>query len=178
MKKNMLPGLLAAVMLLFVSCAGTSTSGGGGAVGYFPVRSIAVDNIADLQSGSFEIIGTVTGKGRVSASDASVGDSHSYGSLEVLDVDRMYYDIDRMPDPDDPSAVSLANAVADLIDQAREQGAAFVTFPSYSIRLEGGAVETTASAIAVRLVDPSPVVVVNRSKQASDVSYIIDATVN
>ena len=112
------------------------------------------------------------------ASDASVGDSHSYGSLEVLDVDRMYYDIDRMPDPDDPYAVSLANAVADLIDQAREQGAAFVTFPSYSIRLEGGAVETTASAIAVRLVDPSPVVVVNRSKQASDVSYIIDATVN
>ena len=62
------------------------------------------------ESGSFEVIGTVSGVGRVDVDDAERGDSMGYGSLEVLDVDRMYYGLDWMV-AEDPYAVSLANAI-------------------------------------------------------------------
>ena len=75
-----------------------------------------------------------------------------YGSLEVLDVDRMYYGLDWMV-AEDPYAVSLANAVNEMNKNAREIGAAFVTFPSYTVEVIDGEVVTTASAVAVKLVD-------------------------
>ena len=73
-------------------------------------------------------IGTVSGEGRVDVDDVENGDSLGYGSLEVLDVDRMYYGLDWMV-AEDPYAVSLANAINEMNKNAREMGAAFVTFP-------------------------------------------------
>ena len=81
-----------------------------------------------------------------------------------------------MPNLEDPYAVSLANAIDDMIGNARELGAAFVTFPSYTIKVVDDRVVTEVSAIAVELVDPSQVVVVNRSKGPDSITYVVDAT--
>lgn len=173
MKRIMKISVLALASLILL--AGCSTFNEG-AIGSFPMRSIPVASISDLQSGSFEIIGTVTGTGNVDANDPSKGDTMGYGSLEMLDADRMYYGIDKMPNLEDPYAVSLANALDEMIKAARDEGAAFVTFPSYTIQVVDGRVITTASAVAVRLVDPSQVVVINRSKGPDSVTYLVDAT--
>ena len=107
MKKIIKLTVLSVVCALLLASCSTFNEG---AIGTFPMRDIPVRSIEDLQSGSFEILGTVTGTGNVDAKDPEDGDSLGYGSLEVLDVDRMYFGIDKMPDLEDPYAVSLANA--------------------------------------------------------------------
>ena len=163
-----------AALVLLASCS-TFNEGG---IGTFPMRDIPVDSIEDLQSGSFEILGTVTGRGDVDAKNPSDGDTKGYGSLEVLDVDRMYFGIDKMPDLEDPYAVSLANAIHAMIKNAREMEASFVTFPSYTIEVVDGRVVTTVSAVAVKIVDPSQVVVINRSQVPENVTYVVSAATN
>ena len=170
MKKIVKVSVLAVVALFaLASCASFNE----GAIGTFPMREIPVRSIEDLQSGSFEIIGTVTGTGNVNAKNPEDGDTLGYGSLEILDADRMYYGIDKMPNLEDPYAVSLANAIDAMIKNAREAGVAFVTFPSYTIQVEGGRIITTVSAVAVKIVDPSQVVVVNRSMAPENVTYVL-----
>ena len=155
MKKIVKVSVLAVVALFaLASCASVNE----GAIGTFPMREIPVRSIEDLQSGSFEIIGTVTGTGNVNAKNHA---------------DRMYYGIDKMPNLEDPYAVSLANAIDAMIKNAREAGAAFVTFPSYTIQVEGGRIITTVSAVAVKIVEPSQVVVVNRSMAPENVTYVL-----
>ena len=95
-----------------------------------------------------------------------------YGSLEVLDVDRMYYGLDWMV-AEDPYAVSLANAINEMNKNARSMGAAFVTFPSYTVEVIGGEVVTTASAVAVKLVDHEVAPVVEEVPTVA-----VDATVD
>ena len=154
-KRIVFVALLAATLVMLASCSSTVEETRMGAMGYFPVREVEVTSLADLQSGSFEVIGTVSGVGRVDVDDvddAERGDSMGYGSLEVLDVDRMYYGLDWMV-AEDPYAVSLANAINEMNKNAREMGAAFVTFPSYTVEVIDGEVVTTASAVAVKLVD-------------------------
>ena len=58
---------------------------------------------------------------------------------------------------------------------AREMGAAFVTFPSYTVEVIDGEVVTTASAVAVKLVDykAEPVV-----ESEADYTVKLDATVS
>lgn len=173
MKKIMKLAFVSLAALALLASCSTFNEGG---IGTFPMRDIPVDSIEDLQSGSFEILGTVTGRGDVDAKNPSDGDTKGYGSLEVLDVNRMYFGIDKMPDLEDPYAVSLANAIDDMIGNARELGAAFVTFPSYTIKVVDDRVITEVSAIAVEIVDPSQVVVVNRSKGPDSITYVVDAT--
>ena len=156
-KRIVFVALLVATLVMLASCSSTVEETRMGAMGYFSVREVEVNSLADLQSGSlqsgsFEIIGTVSGEGRVDVDDVENGDSLGYGSLEVLDVDRMYYGLDWMV-AEDPYAVSLANAVNEMNKNAREIGAAFVTFPSYTVEVIDGEVVTTASAVAVKLVD-------------------------
>ena len=66
-----------AALVLLASCS----SFNGGGIGTFPMRDIPVDSIEDLQSGSFEILGTVTGRGDVSAKNPSDGDTKGYDVL-------------------------------------------------------------------------------------------------
>ena len=168
--------LLAATLVMLASCSSTVEETRMGAMGYFPVREVEVNSLADLQSGSFEIIGTVSGVGRVDVDDAERGDSMGYGSLEVLDVDRMYYGLDWMV-TEDPCTVALANAVNEMIKNARSMGAAFVTFPSYTVEIIDGEAVATASAIAVKLIDYKAVPVVVAETEA-DYTVKLDATVS
>ena len=156
---------------MLVDCGGDED----GSHGLLP----GVNSLADLQSGSFEIIGTVSGEGRVDVDDVENGDSLGYGSLEVLDVDRMYYGLDWMV-AEDPYAVSLANAINEMNKNARESGAAFVTFPSYTVEIIDGEAVATASAIAVKLIDYKavPVVVVAETEAEADYTVKVDATVS
>ena len=171
-KKIVFVALLAATLVMLSSCSSTVEETRMGAMGYFPVREVEVNSLADLQSGSFEIIGTVSGEGRVDVDDVENGDSMGYGSLEVLDVDRMYYGLDWMV-AEDPYAVSLANAINEMNKNAREMGAAFVTFPSYTVEVIGGEVVTTASAVAVKLVDHEVAPVVEEVP-----TMVVEATVD
>ena len=157
--------LLAVIMILAVSCSSTDPDRVGN-MGMFPMRYVPVADIEDLQSGSFEIIGTVTGSGNVSEKNPEDGDTFAYGSLEIMDADRMYFGIDKL-NMADPFEVSLANAISELILNAREMGAAFVTFPSYTSQVVDGRVLTTVSAVAVGLVEAPREVVINRSLPAS-----------
>lgn len=175
MKKIIKLTVLSVVCALLLASCSTFNEG---AIGTFPMRDIPVRSIEDLQSGSFEILGTVTGTGNVDGKDPEDGDSLGYGSLEVLDVDRMYFGIDKMPDLEDPYAVSLANAIHAMIKNAREMEASFVTFPSYTIEVVDGRVVTTVSAVAVKIVDPSQVVVINRSQVPENVTYVVSAATN
>lgn len=139
-----------AVMFLFASCTSIRT----GHVGMYPMRYIPVESVAELQSAGFEIIGTVSGTGNVSETDVNDGDTMKYGSLEFLDGDRMYYGVD-VRDMSDPYYVALSNAIADMTEVAREVGAAFVTFPNYTIEVIDGRVIARISAIAVKVIEPS-----------------------
>ena len=139
-----------AVVMLLASCISTRT----GRVGMYPMRYVPVDSVAELQAGSFEIVGTVTGTGNVSETDASDGDTMKYGSLEFLDGDRMYFGVD-IRDMSDPYYVALSNAIAEMTDAAREVGAAFVTFPNYTIEVADGRVIAELSAVAVKVVEPA-----------------------
>ena len=145
-----------AVLMLFASC---SSMGRTGRVGMYPMRTIPVNSISELQSGSFEILGTVEGNGNVSVRNPEDGDTYSYGSLEFLEGDRMYYTID-IYSMDDPYEVALSNATAEMIKNAQELGAAFITFPSYTIDLVDGRVIAHIEAVAVKLVNPPAVEVV------------------
>ena len=177
-KRIVFVALLAATLVMLASCSSTVEETRMGAMGYFPVREVEVTSLADLQSGSFEVIGTVSGVGRVDVDDAERGDSMGYGSLEVLDVDRMYYGLDWMV-AEDPYAVSLANAVNEMINNARSMGAAFVTFPSYTVEIIDGEAVATASAIAVKLIDCKVVpVVVAETEAEADYTVKVDATVS
>ena len=157
--------LLAVIMILAVSCSSTDPDRVGN-MGMFPMRYVPVADIEDLQSGSFEIIGTVTGSGNVSEKNPEDGDTFAYGSLVIMDADRMYFGIDKL-NMADPFEVSLANAISELILNAREMGAALVTFPSYTSQVVDGRVLTTVSAVAVGLVEAPREVVINRSLPAS-----------
>lgn len=150
-KKRIFAALAALALVLLSSCA-TAEEPRVGAMGFFPVRDIPVTSLAELQSDSFEIMGTVEGHGSVSIRNTYNGDSRGYGTLEMLDVDRMYFGIDYM-NLENPYAVSLANAINDLNKNARAMGAAFVVFPSYTVELVDCNVVTTASAVAVKLVE-------------------------
>ncbi len=153
---------------LLVSCASYDRTG---RPGMYPMRYIPVENIADLQSGSFEIIGMVTGSGNVNAEDPSDGDSLSYGSLEFMEGDRMYYTVD-VYEMSDPYEVALSNAIAELIENAQKMGAAFVTFPSYTLKLSEGRVIANISAVAVRVVNPeTPIIVENTSPLRVEVVF-------
>ncbi len=148
---NKVFGLLLIVLSVFAfsSCSSSEEIG---RLGMYPMRSIPVNGIEDLQSGSFEILGTVSGEGRVDVDDPSIGNTYGYGSLEVLDVDRMYFDIDEFL-VDDSYFVSLSNAVNEMIKAARELDASFVTFPSYTIDLVDNEVVTVVTATAVKLIN-------------------------
>ncbi len=65
----------------------------------------------------------------------------------------MYFDVDEYY-MDDPYFVSLSNAIAELIDEAKEVGASFVTFPNYTIEVVDGRVITEITAVAVALTEP------------------------
>ena len=84
----------------------------------------------------------------------------------------MYYGLDWMV-AEDPYAVSLANAINEMNKNARERGAAFVTFPSYTVEVIDGEVVTTASAVAVKLVDHEVAPVVEEVPTVA-----VDATVD
>lgn len=144
-------GFLCVVLMIFLisSCSSTEEIG---RIGMYPMRNIPVGSIEDLQSGSFEILGTVSGEGSVDVDDPSNGDTHGYGSLELLDADRMYFDINTFV-VDDPYYISLSNAVNEMIKQAREMDASFVTFPSYTIDLVEDRVVSVVSATAVKLIN-------------------------
>ena len=47
------------------------------------------------------------------------GNTHAYGSLEVAEVSRMYYESDEFA-TDDSYFISLSNAIHDMIENARE----------------------------------------------------------
>ncbi len=177
-KRIVFVALLAATLVMLASCSSTVDEPRMGAMGYFPVREVEVMGLDDLQSGSFEVIGTVIGEGSVDADHADVGDSMGYGSLEVMDVDRMYYGLDWMV-TEDPCTVALANAVNEMIKNARSMGAAFVTFPSYTVEIIDGEAVATASAIAVKLIDCKVVpVVVAETEAEADYTVKVDATVS
>ena len=171
MKKRIIVAAMIAALVMLASCS-TAEEQRIGAMGSYPMREVPMTGIADLQSGSFEVIGMVEGHGSVSVADSRDGDSEGYGSLEVLDVDRMYYGLDYM-DLEDPYAVSLANALNDLGKNARALEAAFLTFPSYTVEVVDGRIETTASAIAVKLVNAAPV-----EEVAADYTVDVNATIN
>ena len=69
-KRIVFVALLAATLVMLASCSSTVEETRMGAMGYFPVREVEVTSLADLQSGSFEVIGTVSGVGRVDVDDA------------------------------------------------------------------------------------------------------------
>lgn len=75
------------------------------------------------------------------------------------------------------STVALANAVNEMIKNARSMGAAFVTFPSYTVEIIDGEAVATASAIAVKLIDYKAVPVVVAETEA-DYTVKLDATVS
>ena len=146
-------GKLALVSVLLIvllsSCMSTRT----GHVGMYPMRYIPINSVEELQADGFTILGTVSGSGNVSEKDAGDGDTLRYGTQEILEGDRMYFDIDEYY-MDDPYFVSLSNAIAELIDEAKEVGASFVTFPNYTIEVVDGRVITEITAVAVALTEP------------------------
>lgn len=152
MKKRLLTVITIAALLILTGCASTAiTEPQDGGVGMFPLRQIQVSSIEDLQSDSYRILGTVSGTGNVSLDDPSDGDTHAYGTLELDEAARMYYQIDQLGT--DPYEIALANAVNALIVEARSMGAHFVTFPSYTVEhTEDQRVIVTVSAVAVELV--------------------------
>ena len=116
-------------------------------------RSLMVLQPSDLESGIYNVIGTVEGKGRINADNPEDGDSHMYGRLteaEVNSVDSVSIE------GTDPYAVSLSNAIADMIQNAWAEDAAFVVFPSYVVRFtEDRYIETIVRAVAVGI-NPTP----------------------
>lgn len=156
------------IMMFMISCMSTRS----GHVGMYPLRYVQVNSVAELQSAGFEIIGMVHGSGNVSIDDSSDGDTGKYGSLEFLEGDRMYYNVD-VYDMSDPYFVALSNAIAEMTDSARADGAAFVTFPSYTIELIDGRVIADISAVAVKVINPD--VVISEDKPIQAEITIIDA---
>lgn len=116
-------------------------------------RSLMVLQPSDLESGIYNVIGTVEGKGRINADNPEDGDSHMYGRLTEEEVDSVdYVSIEGT----DPYAVSLSNAIADMIQNAWAEDAAFVVFPSYVVKFtEDRYIETTVRAVAVGI-NPTP----------------------
>ena len=112
-----------------------------------PMRHINVLSALQLDSPLYSIVGTVEGKGRVNAENPEDGDTHVYGKL----VTEEEYAVDYVStEGTDPYAVSLSNAIADMISDAWEKGAAFVVFPSYIVDFtEDGCIETTVRAVGV-----------------------------
>ena len=115
-----------------------------------PLRSLFVLTPEDLGNGIYEIVGTVEGKGRVNADNPEDGDTHMYGRLVENEGSAM--DSISM-EGIDPYDVSLANAIADMIQDAWSKGAAFVVFPSYVVDFtDDRYIETTVKAVGVGLV--------------------------
>ena len=121
--------------------------------GMFPQRYIPVTSLEDFDNDHLVILGMVEGFGDVSADNPKDGDTGAYGTLENQEDARMYYTPDAF-DARDPGAVAMANAVSEMIENAREKGAAFLTFPSYTIQTQDGRVKARATAIAVGLIEP------------------------
>ena len=159
MKKVLGLVLIVSVLFAFLSCSSVQDTG---RLGMYPMRDIPVVSIEDLQSGSFEILGVVKGEGCVSIDDPNDGNTYGYGSLEVMEVDRMYFSSDAFV-ISDPYFISQANAINAMIKEARALDATFVTFPSYTIDLVDGNIVTVVTATAVKLVNAPEAVVINNS---------------
>lgn len=146
--------LILAVLVVFLvsSCASSDVEG---RLGMYPMRDVPVTTIEDLQSGSFEVLGTVRGEGCVDINHPERGNTHAYGSLEVAEVSRMYYESDEFA-TDDSYFISLSNAIHDMIENAREIDASFIVFPSYTIEVEDYQVKSVVTATAVKLINPVP----------------------
>lgn len=123
----------------------------------YPMRNIPVTTIEDLQSGSFEVLGTVRGEGCVDVDHPDRGNTHAYASLEVAEVARMYYESDEFT-VNDSYFVSLSNAIHQMIENARELDASFIVFPSYTIEVVDYQVKTVVTATAIKLINAPGVV--------------------
>ena len=148
-------GLLLIVLSVFAfsSCSSSEEIG---RLGMYPMRNIPVTTIEDLQSGSFEVLGTVRGEGCVDVDHPT----HAYASLEVAEVARMYYESDEFT-VDDSYFVSLSNAIHQMIENARELDASFIVFPSYTIEVVDYQVKTVVTATAIKLINAPGVVSVS-----------------
>lgn len=162
MKKILFVLVSLIVLFGFTSCSSTEAPDYG-YLGMFPMRDVPVANIDELQSGSFEVLGMVTGEANVSIEYPYDGDTQGYGSLEILDVDRMYFGVDLFSRKGQPYFIALSNAINEMTKNAREMGASFVTFPSYTLDLVDGRIHAVVSATAVKLVNPPEEVVINHS---------------
>ena len=134
---------------MFTSCSTivSTTAYSSRAEGMLPVRDIT--SKVDYE---YSIIGSVEGTASVVYNDkgqAIESDPRSYGSLELDDIARMYYPMDKVKN--DAEAVALASAVADLINNARKLGANFVSLPNYTVVHTKNTITVSVNALACRV---------------------------
>ena len=155
MRKVLIVFSVILIAITLSSCCSTEPETG--RLGMYPMRNIPVTTIEDLQSGSFEVLGTVRGVGCVDVDHPDRGNTHAYASLEVAEVARMYYESDEFT-VNDSYFVSLSNAIHQMIENARELDASFIVFPSYTIEVVDYQVKTVVTATAIKLINAPGVV--------------------
>lgn len=154
--------LISIPLLFFLGCTATGSqdvsakeySNLSGGEGSFPLRSIDITSLEDLERSNIEILGIVRGRGDVSAHEPSDGDSLSYG---ILETEMDSFGLIGMASLN-PYEISLKNAVHAMILECRRLGASFVIFPNYTVEyvcLPDGRdrIITTMEATAVRLLE-------------------------
>lgn len=116
-----------------------------------PSRYIQVGDITDLDNEHYEIIGVVSGTGKVDADNPENGDTHKYGKF-VLDETSTGFENITMAGTN-PYDVSLGNAIYQLITEAKAKGAQFVIYPSYTVEFTNNReIITNVTAIAVKVI--------------------------
>ena len=116
-----------------------------------PSRYIQVGDITDLDNEHYEIIGVVSGTGKVDADNPENGDTHKYGKL-ILDETSIGFENITMAGTN-PYDVSLGNAIYQLIAEAKAKGAQFVIYPSYTVEFtDNREIITNVTAIAVKVI--------------------------
>lgn len=156
MKRIRLLALIAIIAICLVSCSTFSSfteeerdvPGGQSTI---PTRYIAVDDMTDLDNSKYEILGEVSGTGRVNAYNPEQGDTHKYGKLLLNEFGDNFEHVTLAST--DPYDVSLGNALYEVINNARTIGAHFIIYPSYTVEFtDSGEIITNATAVAVRVV--------------------------
>lgn len=161
MKKILLNSFLLffASLTLFVSCASAEdieyVEGISRIEGFFPYRHMEVDDrvISPLASST---VGTVRASATVSLyadeDGLFAGDSGEYASISYPEEKNWF--LPNFETPPDGFKIALSNATYKMEEMAKTLGASFITFPSFTVKLNtDDTITVNTYATAMKIID-------------------------